>query len=235
MATIVITSAVVPEKDQKGDNWDWPGGLPDTYVEVEFDYGGTSYTHKYSTFRNNTLSPTFTARIAMSSPAPSRPRSCNAITPPVAESGRAVLELSLAPMSPVVFAPGRSRASLEALVLKIHKAGLQSCIHSNGDREIDIVLISAKDGKVIRNLTPGFDQGMGFEYIVCDSPAGIETGALMAMSKLALRTMPGIDRPALAALMPTLGVHPSTVLAFVQSSKRGVIGLGGGAEEADDE
>lgn len=31
------------------------------------------------------------------------------------------------------------------------------------------------------------------------------TGALMAMSKLALRTMPGIDRPALAALMPTLG------------------------------
>jgi predicted amidohydrolase YtcJ len=36
--------------------------------------------------------------------------------------------------------PGRSRASLEALVLRIHKAGLQSCIHSNGDREIDIVL-----------------------------------------------------------------------------------------------
>lgn len=31
------------------------------------------------------------------------------------------------------------------------------------------------------------------------------TGALMAMSKLALRTMPGIDRPALAARMPTLG------------------------------
>ena len=31
------------------------------------------------------------------------------------------------------------------------------------------------------------------------------TGALMAMSKLSLRTLPGIDRPALAALMPTLG------------------------------
>jgi phosphate acyltransferase len=30
------------------------------------------------------------------------------------------------------------------------------------------------------------------------------TGALMAISKLALRTMPGIDRPALAALLPTL-------------------------------
>ena len=31
------------------------------------------------------------------------------------------------------------------------------------------------------------------------------TGALMAMAKLALRTMPGIDRPALAAMLPTLG------------------------------
>jgi len=35
--------------------------------------------------------------------------------------------------------------------------------------------------------------------------SGGNTGALMAMAKLALRTMPGIDRPALAALMPTLG------------------------------
>ncbi|GAA4769969.1 phosphate acyltransferase PlsX [Stakelama sediminis] len=31
------------------------------------------------------------------------------------------------------------------------------------------------------------------------------TGALMAMAKLSLRTMPGIDRPALAALLPSLG------------------------------
>src|SRR3954467_5483173 len=31
------------------------------------------------------------------------------------------------------------------------------------------------------------------------------TGALMSMAKLALRTMPGIDRPALAPLLPTLG------------------------------
>jgi glycerol-3-phosphate acyltransferase PlsX len=35
--------------------------------------------------------------------------------------------------------------------------------------------------------------------------SGGNTGAMMAMSKLALRTMPGIDRPALAALLPTLG------------------------------
>jgi glycerol-3-phosphate acyltransferase PlsX len=38
------------------------------------------------------------------------------------------------------------------------------------------------------------------------------TGALMAMSKLALRTMPGIDRPALAALLPTLGDNDVVML-----------------------
>ena len=35
--------------------------------------------------------------------------------------------------------------------------------------------------------------------------SGGNTGALMSIAKLALRTMPGIDRPALAALLPTLG------------------------------
>ena len=38
------------------------------------------------------------------------------------------------------------------------------------------------------------------------------TGALMAIAKLALRTMPGIDRPALAALLPTLGDHDMVML-----------------------
>lgn len=38
------------------------------------------------------------------------------------------------------------------------------------------------------------------------------TGALMAMAKLALRTMPGIDRPALAALLPTLGDNDIVML-----------------------
>jgi phosphate acyltransferase len=35
--------------------------------------------------------------------------------------------------------------------------------------------------------------------------SGGNTGALMAMAKISLRTLPGIDRPALAGLMPTLG------------------------------
>jgi glycerol-3-phosphate acyltransferase PlsX len=38
------------------------------------------------------------------------------------------------------------------------------------------------------------------------------TGALMAMAKIALRTMPGIDRPALAALLPTLGDNDVVML-----------------------
>ncbi|AGH50095.1 MULTISPECIES: phosphate acyltransferase PlsX [Sphingomonadales] len=38
------------------------------------------------------------------------------------------------------------------------------------------------------------------------------TGALMAMAKLALRTMKGIDRPALAALLPTLGDNDLVML-----------------------
>jgi glycerol-3-phosphate acyltransferase PlsX len=38
------------------------------------------------------------------------------------------------------------------------------------------------------------------------------TGALMAMAKLALKTMPGIDRPALAALLPSLGDNDVVML-----------------------
>ena len=34
------------------------------------------------------------------------------------------------------------------------------------DREMDIVLISATDGSIIRNLTNGFDQHRGFEFII---------------------------------------------------------------------
>lgn len=34
------------------------------------------------------------------------------------------------------------------------------------DREIDIILLSSKDGSVVRNLTGGFDKDMGFDHIV---------------------------------------------------------------------
>jgi len=51
--------------------------------------------------------------------------------------------------------------------------------------------------------------GMAIEAVkVGDAGAAVSggnTGALMAIAKVSLRTMPGIDRPALAALLPTLG------------------------------
>jgi len=34
------------------------------------------------------------------------------------------------------------------------------------DREIDVVLVSTKDGSIVRNLTHGFDKDMGFDHIV---------------------------------------------------------------------
>jgi hypothetical protein len=34
------------------------------------------------------------------------------------------------------------------------------------DRELDLVLISSKDGSMVRNLTSGFDKDMGFDHIV---------------------------------------------------------------------
>ena len=37
------------------------------------------------------------------------------------------------------------------------------------DQELDIVLVSSKDGSVVRNLTPGFDKDRGFEYIATPS------------------------------------------------------------------
>ena len=44
------------------------------------------------------------------------------------------------------------------------------------DQELDIVLMSTKDGKVIRNLTNGFNTGFGFEYI--STPGGFRGNAV---------------------------------------------------------
>ncbi len=34
------------------------------------------------------------------------------------------------------------------------------------DQEIDIVLVSSKDGSIVRNLTAGFDKDMGFDHVI---------------------------------------------------------------------
>lgn len=36
--------------------------------------------------------------------------------------------------------PARSQGELNALILRVHEAGLQACVHSNGDREIEMLL-----------------------------------------------------------------------------------------------
>jgi predicted amidohydrolase YtcJ len=36
--------------------------------------------------------------------------------------------------------PARSQEALNKLILSVHEAGLQACVHSNGDREIDMLL-----------------------------------------------------------------------------------------------
>jgi hypothetical protein len=48
------------------------------------------------------------------------------------------------------------------------------------DQEIDIVLLSTKDGKVIRNLTSGFNKDRGYEYI--SAPGGFRSQAVPWMS-----------------------------------------------------
>ncbi|HXG56262.1 MAG TPA: hypothetical protein VNJ03_12855 [Vicinamibacterales bacterium] len=48
------------------------------------------------------------------------------------------------------------------------------------EQELDIVLMSTKDGKVIRNLTSGFNKDRGFEYIV--TPGGFRNNAVPWMS-----------------------------------------------------
>src|SRR5215212_10859620 len=48
------------------------------------------------------------------------------------------------------------------------------------DQELDIVLLSTKDNKVIGNLTGGFNKDRGFEYIV--TPGGFRNNAVPWMS-----------------------------------------------------
>jgi hypothetical protein len=67
--------------------------------------------------------------------------------------------------------PRKSRFNNVLSIEPSPSGDLIAAITANGrDREYDIVLISSKDGEIIRNLTSGFDQSMGFEYIA--TPGG---------------------------------------------------------------
>lgn len=71
----------------------------------------------------------------------------------------------------------------------------------------DVVDASDKPSVAIRKKTSSMAMAIA-AVKAGDAGAAVSagnTGALMAIAKLALRTMPGVDRPALAAMLPTLG------------------------------
>lgn len=72
----------------------------------------------------------------------------------------------------------------------------------------DVVAATDKPGVALRKAR-STSMGQAIEAVKAGRAGAAvsagNTGALMAIAKLALRTMPGIDRPALAALLPTLG------------------------------
>ncbi len=75
-------------------------------------------------------------------------------------------------------------------------------IHTDGE-----VLATDKPSQALRRARNS-SMGMAIDAVKAgEAHAAVSagnTGALMAIAKLSLRTMPGIDRPALAALLPTL-------------------------------
>ena len=92
--------------------------------------------------------------------------------------------------------------------------------HAFGDRVAivhspDIILGEDKPSQAIRRAKTT-SMGMAIAAVKegrADAAISAgNTGALMAMAKIALRTIPGIDRPALAALLPTLGDHDLVML-----------------------
>ena len=66
-------------------------------------------------------------------------------------------------------APNRERTPYaEALSLAASPSGdLMAVVTTNRkDQELDIVIISSKDGSIVRNLTSGFNKDMGFSHLV---------------------------------------------------------------------
>ena len=79
----------------------------------------------------------------------------------------------------------------------------------------DVISGEEKPGQALRRAKTT-SMGLAIEAVKAGRAGAAvsagNTGALMAISKLALRTMPGIDRPALAALLPTLGDNDLVML-----------------------
>src|SRR6185436_3384143 len=66
-------------------------------------------------------------------------------------------------------APNREKTSfVEAISIAPSPSGdlIAAVTFNRKDGEIDIILISSKDGSIVRDLTKGFDKDMGFDHII---------------------------------------------------------------------
>ncbi|WP_156254861.1 phosphate acyltransferase PlsX [Sandarakinorhabdus oryzae] len=97
---------------------------------------------------------------------------------------------------------GRQEVIAAELARWPHLAARARIVHSD-----DVVAMSDKPSQALRRARTT-SMGLAIDAVKRgEANAAVSagnTGALMAMSLFALRTMPGIDRPALAAVLPTL-------------------------------
>ena len=99
------------------------------------------------------------------------------------------------------------------------RAGLQGHPNLSANSEIvhapEVVGSSEKPSQAIRR-SKVTSMGIAIDLVKQGRAAAMvssgNTGALMAMAKLSLRMLPGIDRPALAAPLPTLGDNDVVML-----------------------
>lgn len=108
------------------------------------------------------------------------------------------------------FLVGDEAAIGEGLRLHPNLSAHSEIVHAPG-----LVGSSEKPGQALRRAKTT-SMGIAIDLVKQGRAAAAvssgNTGALMAMAKVSLRTMPGIDRPALAGLMPSLGANDTVVL-----------------------
>ena len=138
----------------------------------------------------------------------------------MASSPRIAIDAMGGDIGPAVIVGGMSRARRANRALRFELYGDEKAIKPELDRykglsqavtvhhTTESISATEKPSQAIRRAK-GTSMGMAINAVK-DGKADAalsagNTGALMAIAKLALRTMPGIDRPALAALLPTLG------------------------------
>jgi glycerol-3-phosphate acyltransferase PlsX len=145
----------------------------------------------------------------------------------MAVSPRIAIDAMGGDIGPAVMIAGMARARRKDRALRFEVFGDESLIGPELDKHRplqDVVTIhhtsdaidaSEKPSQAIRRAKTT-SMGMAINAVKegqADAALSAgNTGALMAMAKLALRTMPGIDRPALAALLPTLGTTDCVML-----------------------